>query len=282
MSIFRFYADDSEFKIEGGRLVMLFGGLLVNEQTELELIKAFRKLKFDLGSKYLLPVKWNIKNLKQHYIAHNKEKEYDAISKNIGDFKISLFELLGKSDARFHVSILEQYPFKKLPGKRKQDLLPLLFAQFLMALAMDRKDSNSNLIQLNLDWPDSSNSRVFNDEYFSGLARGRSTRGVVYSAGKLFDLNFMPHILYADSKHSEMLQIADMVVGATKDFVSDILNDTSKSLGYKLCCQHLNSFFGMPINTSYGINFSPDNSVNKVKLYSCLDEITGFITKGRT
>ena len=119
----------------------------------------------------------------------------------------------------------------------------------------------SKNFEIILDWPESSNPKPFNREYFSAYNLGKSSNNIEYYSGPLHLLGFKDSAYFAKSTHSAILQFTDLIIGAAKDF---IVRATSKSeyqsLGYELTVKLLPKYHGFPNNIiDYGLNFSPKN-----------------------
>lgn len=68
--------------------------------------------------------------------------------------------------------------------------------------------------------PDKGNSKPFDSEYARAYSRGSTTDGnVTYQCGRLSDLAFADSVMFTTMHHSTMLQVADLVVGATREFL---------------------------------------------------------------
>jgi hypothetical protein len=89
-----------------------------------------------------------------------------------------------------------------------------------------------------LDWPDKGISTPFDSEYACAYGRGKTTDGsVTYKCGKLSSLGFADSVMFTNMHHSTLLQVADLVVGATREFLECCLE--KKQGGQGLDCLQL-------------------------------------------
>ncbi len=155
----------------------------------------------------------------------------------------------------------ERYPSEIPLKKIKEQLTEITFAQVLMRIGLFARDLPfKDNFEIILDWPDSSNPKPFNREYFRAYNLGKSSSGVGYHSGPLIDLGFNDSIYYAKSTHSAVLQFADLIIGAAKDFVLKTIQNVDNSLGYDLTKMILSKYRGYPSRIiDYGMNFAPKN-----------------------
>ncbi|MBP1838867.1 DUF3800 domain-containing protein [Formosa algae] len=258
----KWYADNTELSTEKGKPnVLVFGGVIVDENSE----KKIEKLLRDIKSKYTyptLPLKWNFKDLKPTYKEFNRLKEYEALLKDSYEWRNEIFTRSLDIDYKVILACTQRYPSDKPLSKIKEQLTEICFSQSLMRVGMFAKHlpfkENFEII---LDWPDGSNPKPFNREYFKAYNLGQSSSQINYLSGPLINLGFNDSLYYAKSTHSAVLQFADLVIGAAKDFMLKSIHNHDHSLGYNLTSIILPKYQGYPNKIiEYGMNFAPKSS----------------------
>jgi len=234
----KWYADNTELSTEKGKPnVLVFGGVVVDEKSEKKIEKLFREVK-DKYTYPTLPIKWSY------------EWRNEIFTKSLEiDYKVIL-------------ACTERYNSDKPLSKIKEQLTEICFAQSLMRVGMFAKHlpfkENFEVI---LDWPDGSNPKPFNREYFRAYNFGKSSSGVNYFSGPLINLGFNDSLYFAKSTHSAVLQFADLVIGAAKDFILKSIHNHKYSLGHDLTSIILPKYQGYPNKIiEYGMNFAPKKS----------------------
>lgn len=215
------YADDSEFysqTIYKHPDVFVFGGIVVDEKQLLILRERIESVK----SKYTqgrAPVKWNMRDLKETYEKVNSLGVHKMLVDRSQEIRKDIILAVNDIDYKIIVSAIESYcdDPKKLKEK-KSELSSYCFAMGLMRFGLEMSTSEGSA-QVILDWPDKEDSTVFNNEYAKAFNRGKSISGVNYHSGPLSKIGFNDSINFTSMKHSTAMQLADIVVGATKDFL---------------------------------------------------------------
>jgi len=258
----KWYADNSEMSTEKGKPnVLVFGGVIVDNKSEKQIESLLREIK----TKYTcptLPIKWNFKDLKDVYAEWNRQEDYELLKQKSYEWRTQIFERSLDIDYKVVLACTERYP-SKIPLKQiKEQLTGITFTQALMRIGLFARDlpfrDNFEII---LDWPDSSNPKPFNREYFRAYNLGQSSSGVTFHSGPLMNLGFNDSLYFAKSTHSGVLQFADLVIGAAKDFILKTIQETDNSLGYDLTTKILSKYHGYPGRIiDYGMNFAPKNS----------------------
>ncbi len=258
----KWYADNSEMSTEKSKPnVLVFGGVIVDNKSEKQVETLLREIK----SKYTyptLPVKWNFKDLEGVYKEFNRQKDYELLKQKSHEWRAEIFERSLEIDYTVVLACTERYPSKIPLKKIKEQLTGITFTQALMRIGLFAKDIPSrDNFEIILDWPDSSNPKPFNHEYFRAYNLGKSSNGVTYHSGPLMNLGFNDSLYFAKSTHSGVLQFADLIIGAAKDFILKTIQGTENSLGYDLTAKILSKYRGYPERIiEYGMNFAPRNS----------------------
>jgi hypothetical protein len=264
----KWYADNSEMSTEKGKPnVLVFGGVIIDKKSEKQIETLLREIK----SKYTyptLPIKWNFKDLEGVYAEWNRQKDYELLKLKSYEWRTEIFERSLEIDYKVVIACTERY-ISKLPLKKiKEQLTGITFTQALMRIGLFAKDLPfKDNFEIILDWPDSSNPKPFNHEYFRAYNLGISSSGVTFHSGALIRLGFNDSLYFAKSTHSGVLQFVDLVIGASKDFILKTIQGNDNSLGYDLTVKILSKYRGYPEKIiDYGMNFAPKNSnYNKIR-----------------
>jgi hypothetical protein len=257
----RWYADNSEMSTEKGKPnVLVFGGVIVNNKSKKQIESLLREIK----GKYTcptLPIKWNFKDLEDVYAEWKRKEDYELLKQESYIWRTQIFKQSLDIDYKVVLACTERYPSKIPLPQIKEKLTGITFSQSLMRIGLFAKElPNRDNFEIILDWPDSSNPKPFNHEYFSAYKLGKSSKGVAYLSGPLKKLGFNDSLYFAKSIHSDVLQFADLVIGAAKDFILKIIHGTDNSLGYDLTTEILSKYRGYPERIiDYGMNFAPKN-----------------------
>ena len=267
----KWYADNTELSTTKGKSnVLIFGGIIIDSEEEIKLKKIIDEVK----SKYTLntlPVKWNFKDLKETYEEFDRLDDYQNLLINSYEWRREIFEKSVDINYKVILACTERYDSKIPLSKLKEELTSICFVQALTRVGMYAKnESRYNKFELILDWPDSSNPKPFNREFFRAYNFGKSSKGVNYFSGPLSEIGFIDTLYYAKSTHSTMLQFADLVIGACKEYILKNLHEFDKSLGYELTNIIKHKYRGHPNKIiEFGMNYAPKgNNYNKLK--SCL------------
>jgi hypothetical protein len=258
----KWYADNSEMSTEKGKPnVLVFGGIIVDNKSEKQIETLLREIK----SKYTnptLPIKWNFKDLEDVYVEWKRQSDFEILKKKSYIWRTEIFERSLDIDYKVVLACTERYPSKIPLKKIKEKLTGITFTQALMRIGLFARDLRTKEnFEIILDWPDSSNPKPFNREYFNAYNFGKSSNGVPFHSGPLKDLRFNESLYFAKSTHSNILQFADLIIGAAKDFILKIILGTKNSLGYDLTKKILSKYHGYPKKIiEHGMNFAPKNS----------------------
>ena len=269
----KWYADNTELSTDKGKInVLVYGGVIVNNSSE----KKIEELLKEVKSKYTyhrLPVKWNFKDLADSYKEFKKESDYRKMLFSSNEWRSEIIEKSLNIDYKIILAATQRHLSEKPIKKIKEQLIGISFSQALMRVGLFAKNIPfAKNFEIILDWPESSNPKPFNREYFSAYNLGKSSKKVEYFSGPLHLLGFKDCVYFAKSTHSTILQFTDLVIGAAKDFIVRATSETEyQSLGYDLTVKLLPKYHGFPNNIiDYGLNFSPKNE-NYIKLKSNID-----------
>lgn len=268
----KFYLDHTEFKVDTDASIkdtIVMGGLLIGHDEEKKLTSIIREIK----SRYFnpdLPLKFNMKDLKKKYQEYNLHAEFEAFLKDSAKWRKELFERSLEIDYTVIISVIKHYqPGKKEQAVDKFDILGYAFNNVLMRTALEVQDKKEDFAQVIVDWPDGNNPKPFNNEYYYAFWRGKTPAGQSYYSGTLKSVGFHDTVLFASMNHSNMLQFADLLIGAMRDFLSCGLEDREYAIGKELTEIILKKIRGFPTKVSYGLSISSGNH----ELRKRIDEI---------
>jgi hypothetical protein len=233
------YADNSELKgLRPAEIpdMLLFGGIIVPAASEAKFranVEAVKANYYDARA----PIKWNFKDLKRTYEAHGISQHYEPMLEKSKEWRREVFEVLAASDCTIIVSVVQSHSIKKDVIKDvRPDLVRYAFSNCLMRVGLHAQEKKPIRCQAILDWPENGDSTPFDQEYASAYREGRTPdRAVTYRSGALRDLAFADSVGYANMRHTTLLQVADLVVGATREFLECALKKREASLGLALC-----------------------------------------------
>jgi len=273
----KYYLDHTEFKVDSdskNKDTIVMGGLLIGHEEEKKLTSIMREIK----SRYFdpdLPLKFNMKDLKKKYEEHNLVAEFDTFLKDSAKWRRELFERSLELDYSIIISVIQHYqPDKKDSPVNKYDLLGYAFNNVLMRTSLEVQSRKEDFAQVIVDWPDGNNPKPFNHEYYYAFWRGKTPAGQDYFSGTLKSVGFHDTVLFASMNHSNMLQFSDLLIGATRDFLSCGLEDREYALGKELTEIILKKFRGFPKNLSYGLSISSGNHDLKERVAEIMKKYT--------
>lgn len=260
----RWYADNSDFGSDGAAVpdVFVFGGLIISEADEPALIKGVEQIKKKYGHARA-PVKWNFKDVAKMYNTKERQACYAQMLDSVDKWRPEIFDLLGKSPVQIVVAAIEAYSSDKdMILKQRDDLAIIAFTNALMRFGLHVRYGKVDRAQVILDWPDGNARKPFNLEYDSAYQSGLSVQAQKYHCGPLVRLGFADSVMFTTTEYSTMLQVTDLVVGATKEFLRCCLNKTEQGRGLSMLARVRDQFRGAPNPTevlSRGITISSGN-----------------------
>lgn len=223
-----FVCDNSELNgIWGAELpdVLVVGGYAIPRDKVSPLLKKVEQVKANRGLNAHCPVKWNMRDLDRALVAHGLLGQKDIL---IGQSNLSRAELLNEltaTGAKMFVSVIRAHSNKKqILGETHEDLVRFSFGNLLMRAGLFcRETANGRRVDILLDWPERNDHGPFAAEYYTGWRYGRSGpegNSVKYECGALSDIAFTPTSIFAGTEFEPRLQLADLVVGASREFIN--------------------------------------------------------------
>ncbi len=268
--MYKYYADDSALKKNYGnskRPVFLFGGILISREDEVELSELIKKVKKEYTGEDM-PIKYNMKDLKDVYIRFNRLSEYEQLLQHSTVWRKRIIQESLKYDYTVFISCIENFQSDKKNQKSiKQDLSSFLFSNALMRVGIYAAENKMSHIQVILDWPEGNLSKPFDKEYYYAYNRGTNSEQQRYFSGELKKLGFDQTLYYARCNHSNLLQLTDIILGSTRDWIETELQHRDYSIGKELTQLFFHKFYGYPSRIlGYGINVSSGNAELKQQL----------------
>lgn len=269
----RWYADNSELNgVKGAEIpdILLFGGLMLSPETEKSLRQQIEEMKKHYsGGNSRAPVKWNLKDLRPRYEKLGILSQYDSLMASSKEWRPAIFSILSKSDCMFLVACIEGYSPKRQVLKDNRDgLTRYVFTNGLMRFGLHVSETKPDWAGVVLDWPDGGQSLPFDSEYAHAFNGGKVSDGKVsYQCGPLNNLGFADSVMYTNSLHSTLLQAADLVVGASREFVECCIGKRTGGLGLDCLRIARDRFRGAPKNIlGWGLVLSSGNDAMKKKI----------------
>lgn len=248
----KWYADNSELNgIKDAEIpdILLFGGIIIGADAEANLQSKVERIKKRHGHPRA-PVKWNMKDLKELYKNQKQVALYEKLIASSREWRAEMFSALASADCTLLVACIEGYSQKRdVLKQRKEDLTRYIFTNGLMRFGLHVRDAKPSQAQVVLDWPDKGISKPFDSEYSYAYGRGKTSDGnVTYKCGRLGSLGFSDSVMFTNMPHCHMLQIADLVVGASREFLECCLGKKQGGQGLDCLKTVRDKFRGAPGN----------------------------------
>ena len=276
-----YYADNSELNgIKGAEIpdILLFGGIVVDQSTEPELRASVENIKEKYSGYTRIPIKWNFKDLKRFYKKHQLLDIYEILLKSSKEWRLEIFENLSKFDIILIVACIEGYSTKRNTLKSvKDDLTRYVFSNALMRLGLHVQETRPRDALVILDWPDKGDTKPFDIEYEAAFIYGKTfDDNISYQCGNLEALGFYDSVRFANAQYTTMLQVADMVVGATREVIEYCLRKKGVGQGVKCLQKVWTKFRGAPNNIlGRGLIIPSGNSALLNRMKDCIGILAG-------
>lgn len=247
----RWYADNSELNgIRGAGIpdILLFGGIAVPPESDTPLRNAVECVKARYGHARA-PVKWNFKDLQPLYKAQGMDALYADLLSKSKTWREEIFREICRIDFTIILACIESHSLAtKVIKGTKPDLTRFVFSNGLMRLALHVIEKKPERTQVVLDWPDKGISKPFDAEYSSAYNYGKTHDGSVsYHSGPLNKLGFSDSTVYANMHHSTLLQLADLIIGASREMIECAIGKKSTGFGVdmaKIVASHYRGYKG--------------------------------------
>jgi hypothetical protein len=228
MSTLSFWVDESE---KGSLLAV--GGVLVEWDEVGKVVKGWRTMKVNLGLDQAAEVKWSLPS------GHRTRKALELSNRSTRDLSAKAVDYLASSAMSLVVVVMfEQRQtswWKSIWAKASvRDFYCEGLRYALQRVAEEVVETGASGAIVVCDTPElgtkefTSGSirrgrkaveKAFAEWYAAGVGVGP---GKQQHSGPLKDAEFHPSILIGDATYHDMLQMADVVVGATRDWVASV------------------------------------------------------------
>ena len=263
--------------------VLVIRGYGIPRDKVTPLLKKVQEVKAYRGLNAHCPVKWNMRDLDRALAAHDLIGQKDILIGQSNLLRTDLLNQLTAAGATIFASAICAYSNKKqVLGKTREDLVSYSFGNLLMRVGLFCKEAaGGRRIDLLLDWPERNDRGPFTAEYHTGWRYGRSGpegKAVRYQCGALADIAFSPTPVFAGMEFEPRLQLADLVVGATREFINFSLGKAKEdSFGvqrFKSLIPHFYQAPGPQI-LGRGMTISPTNSDFSAAVLAALKKLAG-------
>lgn len=226
----------------------MFGGVVVGQEQEVSLRKQIEDIKSKYGPRRA-PLKWNFRDLKDLYKREGAETLHRELLDSSKAWRTELLHLAANTDIRLVLACIESYSLeRKIIKLRKQSIAQYAFSNALQRVALYSKQSGASACEVILDWPDKGDPQPFCREYAAAFKDAKTTDGHSYHSGPLSALGFSDTPMFQNMENSSLLQLADLVVGAVREYIEYSLGRRDDGLGVDLTRKMKHLFYGAPNN----------------------------------
>jgi hypothetical protein len=246
--------------------VLVIGGYAIPRDNVSALLENVKKVKEKRGLNPHCPIKWNMKDLDRALTAHDLVGQKDILINQSDVLRTELLNALTAAGATIFASAIQAYSNnKQVLGQTKQDLVSFSFGNLLMRVGLFCKGAaGGRRVDVLLDWPERNDRGPFTSEYYTGWRHGRSGpegKAVPYKCGPLADIGFAPTAAFAAMDFEPRLQLADLVVGATRQFINFCLDKAEEnSFGVQRFKSLVPNLYRASNILGRGVTVSPTNS----------------------
>jgi hypothetical protein len=232
----RWYADNSELRgIWGAKIpdILLFGGIVVDNRSERELTAVVSDVKSAYRKAADFPLKWCFRDLKSTFRKRRLERLYIRLLQDSLTWREKIFSRIASIDFTVIIAAINCYGRDRATLLRtKSQVTRFAFVMGLQRYGLLVKDHNSGPAEVVLDWPAEGQRGLFDTEYWSALREGESAEYAnKYKSGALIKLGFRDSVFFSSTIDCSLLQLSDLIVGATRDLVEEALEKKRDSIG---------------------------------------------------
>lgn len=247
--------------------VHVIGGFAIQEPRIPDLLARVRARKNELVGNPDVPVKWNLKDLKKALACYGLTDQAPKLLAQSEDLRSLLLAELKTAEPVLFASAICSYSNKrKTIHATKPSLTSFSFSNLLQRLGLWVKEHKPEAVRITLDWPESSARDPFVKEYLaSWLPNGEAVSGNY--CGALCSLRFEPGISFGVTLLDPLLQLSDLIVGATKSFLCHALGNGPADYGVQQFFSLLPHFHRSASGTviGCGLVISPTSLKDKVQ-----------------
>ena len=214
----RWYADNSELNgIWQADIpdTLILGGVAVPNDSERSLIEII----LDIKSRYCnppdFPIKWNMKDLKRRFAETGRMDLFERLLLDSKSWRLEILDRISSLD--FTILVCVRVIFGTSKGeitRLKNEVIEMIFTDGLARFGMLVKDSQHSGGEVILDWPDGGDPRPYFDIYSAALWRDQG-----FYCGPLKNIAFSDNLNFTKMESSNLLQLSDLVVGSSREFV---------------------------------------------------------------
>ena len=246
----RLWIDETEFESDADVRtpdVFVYGGLALELEQERNLLSKIReiKTKYTKSAVYRdMPIKWNMRDVKEVYQGDSAAQgAYESLFSSVKDWRPELFNAIAESKAQLFVAPVEAYsPSPEVIRASRDRCARYGFVNVLQRFSMHAKVGRLEGARIVADWP--RDRTVVAEEYKSAFQRGTAADGNRYASGPLCEVGFDDAPMFSITQHSAMLQLADMIVGASRFFLQATLRKQEFGDGLRSLKQVRDNFPG--------------------------------------
>jgi len=222
-----YYADETEhakgikfLDFYSHDKIFVFGGFSIPYDSIIILKDNIIELKKKYGIPAHLPIKWNFKDnsMKKIYLEVLGKGLYEEVVKRSEPIREEVLQIINQ-DA-LDIQVLVCCTYKDLVTKGSRDFFLECFANYLQRVGLDLRYGIAGDAQVVIDTPTEKRQNemfnMFSEAYYNGV----DDRGNKYYSGSLRKYRIYPTLLAGSDLNSDELQVADMLAGATKDFLN--------------------------------------------------------------
>ncbi len=279
-----FICDNSELNgIWGAEApdVLVIGGYAIPRGKVSPLLKKVEEVKANRGLNVHCPIKWNVRDLDRALAAHDLIGQKDILIGQSNVLRTELLNELAAAGAKMFASVIRAHSNKKqILGKTREDLVRYSFGNLLMRVGLYCKEAaDGRRVDILLDWPERNDRGPFTAEYYTGWRHGRSGpegNSIKYECGALSQIAFAPTPTFAGTEFEPRLQLADLVVGATREFINFSLGKTKEdAFGVQRFKSLIPYFYKSSVGQilGRGVTVSPINSDFSAAVLAALKEL---------
>jgi hypothetical protein len=248
--------------------VLVIGGYAIPRDKVVSLLKKVEEVKEKRGLNRHCPIKWNMRDLDRALAAHDLIGQKDILIGQSNVLRSELLTELTTGGATIFASAIRAYSNRKqILGATREDLVGFSFGNLLMRVGLFCKETaGSRRVDVLLDWPERNDRAPLTAEYYTGWRYGRSGpehKAIQYQCGALAHIAFSPAPAFAGMEFEPRLQLADLVVGATREFINFSLGKAQEgSFGVQQFKSLIPHFYQSPRAhiLGRGVTVSPANS----------------------
>lgn len=210
------YLDDTSFQFQwNGTLEMyMMCGYTIPAEKEKDFNRAISRVKKKYGISDELPIKWNLKRLRDFYADRGESAKLERLLREADELRLEIFDILAKED--YSIVLYASAVARLLPKKKPKDSYQRCFANLLQRVAQNLTTSE-RLHHLYVDFmkEDSDNIAAC---FASCYHRGIDLEGNSFFSGPLLGRGMSQCLYFGKTRFNPFIQVADLITGCASDF----------------------------------------------------------------